>query len=161
MEKIFKSSYLLRFIHGDWWFCGNTIIVDSHCVEFRKRDWHLLAVDTNTFHWESMYGITIDNHIFGSTIVVKTKKEDYRFGGFSKSTARQIRELATEYLSLNSQRGSIAHMLSNSGLNLAGGGVAPAPQVSVADELVKLKSLYDDGTISESEYVQLKSKLLS
>ena len=53
----------------------------------------------------------------------------------------------------------------------AGGGVAPAaPQasqasdslsVSVADELVKLKNLMDQGVISDVEFNEMKSKLLS
>lgn len=57
------------------------------------------------------------------------------------------------------------------GVMFAGGGVAPAaPQasqasdslsVSVADELVKLKNLMDQGVISDVEFNEMKSKLLS
>ena len=68
-------------------------------------------------------------------------------------------------------RGMEETRAASGGVMFAGGGVAPATtmagqssdslSVSVADELVKLKNLMDQGVISDVEFNEMKSKLLS
>ena len=83
-RNFFKSKYLLRAIQGDWWITGNHVIIDDHYFEYRKRNWHLISVDSLQFHWQYVESIMVDKHIFGATLKVTAGKEYYYIKGLSK-----------------------------------------------------------------------------
>lgn len=153
-----KSKYLLRCLDGgDWWFTGNHVVIDDHFIEYRKRNWHFISVDSVQFHWQYVQNITVDKHIFGATIKITTSDASIFFiRGLSKKSADKIRVYAHNFIAKNSQRGT---------MDALAGAIASAvgnsrPATSNADELMKYKQLYDQGIISEDEFLNAKKKLL-
>lgn len=143
-EKIiFKSDYILRILKGDFHpFTPNVLILDDNHIEYRRRNWHLVSVDTESLHYTNITGVTIDKHLFGATITIKSKGNDpIRVSGFWKKDANEIQKLCTEHISESSFR-------------------SDAP-VSVADELIKLKELLDNGVLTQAEFEVQKNKILS
>ena len=162
-ENIHKSSYLLRVLSGEYNpFRPNVIVVNDHFVEYKKRNWHLISVDTQTFHFQSVVGIDVDKHLIGASLRIITSGNDKIFvHGFSKGTANKIKQDCAKYISMNSQRGTteaLASAIASAVGNVKGGG---GQQLSVADELKKMKELLDGGVISQSEYDDQKAKLLN
>ena len=159
--KTYKSNYWQRVLKGEYNpLRPNVISVTSHFIEYKKRNWHLISVDTQTFHFQNVVGIDVDKHLFGATLRIVTSGSDkILVSGFSKRTANAIKLACTQYISLNSQR-TTTESLANA-ISTAVGNVKSSPQLSVADELKKLKGLLDSGILSEAEYQQQKSNLLS
>lgn len=160
-ENKHKSTYLLRVLKGEYNpFRPNVIITNDRFVEYKKRNWHLISVDTQTFHFQNVVGIDVDKHLFGASLKIVTSGSDKIFvHGFSKKRANAIKQECQEYISKNSSRGTteaLADAIATAVGNVKGGG-----QVSTADELKKMKELLDSGVISQSEYDEQKSKLLS
>ena len=77
--------------------------------------------------------------------------------GMGKKTANQIRSYARDFVSKNSQRGTISAL---AGAIASAGSVQPVRASSNADELMKYKQMYDQGIISEAEFQQVKKRLL-
>lgn len=143
-EKIiFKSDYILRILKGDFHpFTPNVLILDDNQIEFHRRNWHLVSVDTESLHFANITGVTVDKHLFGATITIKSKGNDpIRVSGLWKKDASQIQKLCTEHISERSSQSS-----------------RPA---SVADELLKLKELLDGGVLTEAEFEVQKNKILT
>ena len=162
----FKSKYILRGFKGDWWITGNHVVIDDHYFEYRKRNWHLISVDSNQFHWQYVESITVDKHLFGATIRIYSGGLGHYIYGMSKKTADQIKQLAIEYIMKNTQRGTtealadaiasaVKGVQQNNGTQQNGG-----QQNSMADEILKLKQLRDQGTITDEEFEDAKEKLL-
>ena len=110
----------------------------------------MISSDTENLNFRNITGITIDNHIFGSTIKIKSSGNDPIFvHGFWKSEAERIKELCSK-----KTRETTSHSFSN-----------PTPSsnnnLSIADELKKLKELIDQGVINQEEFDNLKSKLMN
>lgn len=156
-EVVFKSKYILRGFSGDWWVTGNHVIINDHYFEYRKRNWHLISVDTIQFHWQSAESIKVDKHIFGATIEISAGKDRYYIKGMSKKTADEIRKLAQEYISMNTQRGTTEALT----VALTNAVKGSSNVSSSADELLKLKELYDDGALTDEEFESAKKKILS
>ncbi len=159
--KDYKSNYWQRVIKGEYNpFRPNIISITSYFIEYRKRNWHLISVDTQTFHFENVVGIDVDKHLFGATLRIVTSGSDkILVSGFSKKTANAIKSACTQYISSNSQRGTTEALAG--AIATAVSNVKSNSQLSIADELKKLKDLWDSGIITESEYNQQKNKLLS
>ena len=158
-RNFFKSKYLLRAIQGDWWITGNHVIIDDHYFEYRKRNWHLISVDSLQFHWQYVESIIVDKHIFGATLKVTAGKEYYYIKGLSKKTADAIKKLALNYISINTQRGTTEALAGAIAQAVKGNGGNNTP--SPADELMKFKKLHDAGAISDEEFEKAKKKILS
>ena len=158
--NLYKSSYLLRVLKGDYNpFRPNIISVNDHFVEYKKRNWYLISVDTQTFHFQSVVGIDVDKHLFGASLKIVTSGSDkIILSGFSKKTANAIKLACSKFISLNSQRGTTESLAS--AIASAVGNVKSNIQLSVADELKKLKDLFENGLLTEEEYNQQKAKLL-
>lgn len=142
-KVIFKSDYILRILKGDFHpFTPNVLILDDNHIELRRRNWHLVSVDTESLHFANITGVTVDKHLFGATITIKSKGNDpIRVSGLWKKDANHIQKLCTEHISASSAPSS-----------------RPA---SVADELIKLKELLDDGVLTQAEFDVQKNKILS
>jgi hypothetical protein len=156
-KKHFKSKYLLRFLRGDWWITGWHVRLDEHFIEVRKRNWHLISVDSLQLHWQNVQTVLIDKHLFGATLRISSGNDHQHVIGLSKKTANAIRNLATSYLSENSQKGvtetladAIAKAVSSNNKT----------EISSADELLKFKKLHEQGVISDKEFKAAKEKLL-
>ena len=158
-EIIFKSKYFLRCLDGgDWWFTGNHVIIDDHFIEYRKRNWYFISVDSRQFHWQYIQSIDVDKHLFGATVRMKmADRSVFVIRGMGKKTANQIRSYARDFVSKNSQRGTISAL---AGAIASAGSVQPVRASSNADELMKYKQMYDQGIISEAEFQQVKKRLL-
>jgi hypothetical protein len=81
-EELFRSSYILRVFKKDYNpFTPNIVKVNSHFIEYRKRNWYLVSVDSEKMHFQNVLGIQIDKHFFGATVNVITagdKIKDFR-----------------------------------------------------------------------------------
>jgi len=153
----FKSSYFLRFLRGDYNpFTPNILTIDDDYIEHRRRNWYLISVDTENLHFQNITGITIDTHLFGATLLIKSKGTvPIKVHGFWKKQARRIKEISSQRISANTQRGTIntiARTLKNTGTE--------TNYTSIAEELKKLKELMDQGVISRTEFDDLKKKLI-
>ena len=154
----FKSKYILRLLKGDWWITGNHIIINDHYFEFRKRNKHLISVDSLQFHWQYVESIMVDKHILGATLKISVGKKIYNIKGISKKTADNIQSVALKYISINTQRGA-ADALAGAITQAVGGG--NTNHSSTADELKKFKELHDTEIISDEEFEEIKKRLLN
>lgn len=150
MESIiFKSSYFLRIINGEWNpFTGNKITISDDYIEFSKRNWHLISVDTNTIHFRNVIGLNINKHLISATIVINSNgMEEISIVGFGKRTADEIKK-------------ECELRISNTHNRSYGGHNAAPSSTSIADEIHKLKQLLDQGIISQNEFEKMKQKLI-
>lgn len=159
-EQKFKSSYFLRLLSGDYNpFTPNVIIIDDNHLEYRRRNWYLISVDTENLHFQNVTGVSVDKHLFGATLKVKSTGNDSIFiHGFWKKKATKIKDICSKHISLNAQRGTteaMADAISKAvGQANAGGGG------SVADELKKMKELLDSGVLSQEEFDEQKKRIM-
>lgn len=159
-KKEFKSSYILRILSGDYHpFTPNVVSIDQDNLEYRRRNWHMISVDTENLHFQNVVGVTVDKHLFGSTLIIKSSGNDpIKVNGLSKKKANKVREICSKYISENTQKGTteaMADAISKAVGDTKGG------QTSVADELKKLKELVDEGVISQEEFEAQKKKFMS
>lgn len=160
-ESIYKSTYFLRVIKGEYNpFRPNVISVNDHFIEYKRRNWHLISVDTQTFHFQSVVGIDVDKHLIGASLRIVTSGSDKIYvHGFSKRAANAIKQSCSQYISLNSQRGTsenLAAAIATAIGNVQGGNSGS----SLADELKKMKDLLDNGVLTQAEYEDQKRNLL-
>jgi hypothetical protein len=154
-EQKFKSSYFLRLLSGDFNpFTPNVITIDDNHIEYRRRNWYLISVDTENLHFQNVTGVSVDKHLFGATLKVKSTGNDSIFiHGFWKKKANEIKAICSKQISANTQRGTadaMADAISKAVGQANGGG-----GVSIADELKKLKDLLDGGVLSQEEFDEL------
>lgn len=161
-DKTHKSSYIFRVLKGEYNpFRPNLIVINDHFVEFKKRNWHLISVDTQTFHFQNVVGIDVDKHIIGASLRIVTSGSDKIFvNGFSKATANKIKQECSKYIQMNTQRGT-TEALAAAIASAVGNSKGTEGQISVADELKKLKELLDINAITQNEYDDQKSRLLN
>ena len=155
---IFKSSYFLRSLNKDFNpFTPNVLIIDEEHIEFKRRNWHLVSEDTETLHFKNITGVTVDSHLFGTTITIKSTGTDpILVRGFWKKEAKEIRELCAKYIALQNQKNSGEAMANSLAKAMHGN----RETLSVADELTKLKNLFDHGVLTREEFEEQKSRLL-
>lgn len=159
-KKIFRSSYILRILKGDLHpFTPNIIIVDENQVEFHRRNVHLISVDTEILHFQNITGVVVDKHIFGATIVFNSSgSEPTVVYGFPKRIADEIRSICAQFIAKHSQRGaseSIASAFSKQQHFKQN-----TSSKSIVEELSELKSLLDNGAITQQEYNTIKLKII-
>ena len=155
----FKSTYILRGFKGDWGITGNHVIINDHYLEYRKRNWHLISVDSKQFHWQYIESVTVDKHFFGATVVIRSASQIHWIYGVSKKVADKIKELALKYIAKNTQRGT-TEALADAIAMAVNGNNAPQNSPSPADELLKFKNLHEQGVITDEEFEDIKEKLL-
>lgn len=144
---IFKSSYFLRTLKRDLHpFTPNVLVIDEEHIEFRRKNWHMVSEDTESLHFKNITGVTVDSHLLGSTITIKSTGNDpIEVHGFWKKEANEIKALCAKYINAYNQRSTAG---------------SSSTVFSVADELSKLKSLLDQGVITAEEFEKQKRKLL-
>lgn len=154
----FRSSYFLRMINADLHpFTPNVLVIADEHIEFRRKNWHLVSEDSETLHFRNITGVTVDSHMMGTTITIKSTGNDpILVEGFWKKEAKQIKELCAKNIEAYNKR--------NSGEAMAGS-FAKAMEVnrgnySVADELSKLRSLVEQGVLTQAEFEDQKRRLL-
>ena len=159
-EQKFRSSYFLRLLAGDYNpFTPNFLMIENNHIEFRRRNWHLISVDTENLHFKNVTGMTVDKHIFGASIIIKSTGNDSIYiHGLWKKNANQIKEICSLLISANTQKGSTEALAE--AISKAVGGANGRGQVSVADELNKLKNLLDVGVLTQEEFNEQKRKLM-
>lgn len=161
-EKQFKSSYFLRLLKGDYNpFTPNVLNIDDNHIEYRRRNWYLISVDTENLHFQNVTGVTVDKHLFGSTLKIKSTGNDpIIVHGFWKKKANEIKDICSKHISANTQRGTTEAM-ADAISKAVGQANAGSNNVSVADELKKMKELLDSGVLSQEEFDEQKKKLMS
>jgi hypothetical protein len=160
-EHHLRSSYFFRVLKGEYNpFRPNRIVISDSFIEQKKRNWHLISVDTSKYHFQNVVGVNVDKHLFGATLVIEsTGKGAIKINGLSKKTANKIAELSSEFISANTQKGTteaLAEAIAKATKGSNGGGA-----ISVADELKKMKGLVDDGILSQEEFDEQKAKLMN
>jgi len=152
--KQFRSNYFLRCLKGDYNpFTPNIINIYPERIEYRRRNWHLISVDTENLHFYKITGISIDKHIFGATLSIKSTGNDpINVNGFWKSTAKKIDAICSEHISAGSGIDALTNAVDRA--------MTKNSPVSIADELSKLKSLLDEGVLTFDEFEVQKQKLL-
>lgn len=155
---IFKSSYFLRTLNTDFHpFTPNVLVIDEEHIEFRRKNWHLISEDTETLHFKNITGVTVDSHMFGTTITIKSTGNDpILVQGFWKKEANEIKKLCAKNIAAYSQKNS-GEAIANSFAKAMDGNRGT---YSVADELTKLKSLLDQGALTREEFEIQKSRIL-
>lgn len=107
----------------------------------------MISHDTETLHFKNITGITVDNHLFGATLKIKSTGNDPIFiNGFWKGRANEIKTICSKFIMRSSQNNTNQTNFTN-----------PSP----ADELYKLKALLETGVITNKEFEKLKRKTLS
>lgn len=157
---VYKSKYLLRVLRGDYNpLTPNVLLLDEDHAVFRRRNWYLISSDSESLSFHNITGITIDKHLFGASVTIKSKGSDpIEVHGFSKGQANEIRDYCQAKIDEKSGRATAEAV--NEAVKKAmqdGNGHHP----SVADELMKYKKLLDEGALTEQEYERQKRKLIS
>jgi len=154
----FKSSYFLRSLNGDLNpFTPNVLVIDEEQIEFKRKNWHLISEDTETLHFKNITGVTVDSHLFGTTITIKSTGTDPIFvHGFWKKEAKEIKELCARYIALQNQKNSGEAMANSFAKAMHGNNRT----ISVADELSKLRTLMEQGVLTREEFEEQKRRLL-
>lgn len=110
--------------------------------------------------YQQIEGVHIDTPMIGySTITFVVGGEKLVGHGFTKSEVKEIKQICSERISATSPR-SQTEMLANA-ISSAAHGNKNGGDISVADELKKLKDLLDAGVITQSEFDTQKRKLLN
>lgn len=163
MEKttIFKTSYALRLFKGDYNpLTPDILIITSDFIEWKRKNWHLISSDSDNLNFKNVTGVFVDKHLFGATITIKsTGNHSIVIDGFPKKDARLIKEICIYYMNLASR--SSSEKLSSSFSKNSNDSLKKNSPFSIADELIKLKNLLDDGAISQKEYDKLKKRLIA
>jgi len=158
-QQTFKSGYFFRLIRKDYNpFTPDIITIDEQTIHHKRRRWYLLASNYQKYHFESVIGLDVRQELFGADIVIETNGAGtIRLRGFSKSAAKTITALCSNLITKNAPRNIIDSL--NANINKLVDSKSNAP-ISVADELIKLKSLLDNGVLTNDEYQKQKQKLL-
>ena len=171
--KTYKSSYLYRVLKGDYNpFTPNHVSINEREFQFRRRNWYLISNNTQTFNFQHITGIDVDKHLLGATIIIRPQgNDDVIVFGLSKKDASEIREHCLNYINAQT-RGATTEILRKTIVTTSesstqaivtavdGSGRNPS-NLSVADELKKLKELLDSGIITQEEFNTQKSKLIN
>ena len=154
----FRSSYFLRMLNWDLHpFTPNVLVITDEHIEFRRKNWHLVSEDTETLHFRNITGVTVDSHMMGTTITIKSTGNDpILVDGFWKKEAKQIKELCAKNIEAYNKRNSGEAMAGSFAKAMEGN----RGNYSVADELTKLKNLVDQGVITQEEFEDQKRRLL-
>lgn len=154
----FKSSYFLRMLKSDLNpFTPNVLVITDEHIEFRKKNWHLVSEDTETLHFRNITGISLDSHMLGTTITIKSTGNDpIIVQGFWKKEAKEIKELCAKNIAAYNQRNSGEAMAGSFAKAMEGN----RGSYSVADEISKLRNLVDQGVLTQEEFEDQKRRLL-
>ncbi len=160
-EQTFKSSYFLRVLSGDFNpFTPNVITIDDNHIEYRRRNWYLISVDTENLHFQNITGISVDKHLFGSTLKIKSAGNDpILVNGFWKKKANIIKQLCSKNISANTQKGTNEAMAD--AISKAVGNAQANSKSNLASELRELKGLVDEGLITQEEFNVRKKKIMN
>lgn len=158
-KHTFKSVYLFRFLRNDYNpFTPDILIIDDQTIYHKRRKWYLFSADYQKYHFQSITGVSMTTGLFGADIKVEANGVNAIYAkGFSKRRARHIITLCNNLIIKNAPK-TIIDTLNASYSKLAD---KATMHFSVADELVKLKSLLDAGAITPGEYEKLKQTLLN
>jgi len=115
---------------------------------------------SNHIVYQQIEGVNIDTPMIGySTITFVVGGEKIVGHGFTKSEVQEIKQICSEKILATSPRSQtelIANSISSSASNTKNTG-----QISIADELKKLKELLDLGVLTQQEFDTQKTKLLN
>jgi hypothetical protein len=110
--------------------------------------------------YQQIEGVNIDTPMIGySTITFVVGGEKIVGHGFTKSEVKEIKQICSEKILASSPR-SQSELIANA-ISSAAGINKNTGQMSVADELKKLKGLLDDGVITQQEFDTQKTKVLN
>ena len=110
--------------------------------------------------YQQIEGVNIDTPMIGySTITFVVGGEKIIGHGFAKSEVKEIKQICSDKILAHSPR-SQTELIANAISSAAGGGKNKG-QISIADELKKLKELLDDGILTQQEFATQKAKLLN
>lgn len=139
-----RSNYLLRILKSDFNpFTPNNLLIHNDRLEFKRRNSHLISVDSEELMFDRISGIDIDKHIFGATLTIKSVgSKPIKVEGLSKANAEHIKQLW-----LNRDK---PLKPKSTGLQ----------ERDIVRKLEQLYHLKEKGAITESEYDKLKSDLL-
>ncbi len=157
---IFKSSYLLRVIEGDWNpFTPNVIEISESKIEARRRNWYLISTDKQNYHFQNISGVELNKNLFGAVVKIYTNGGGkIVMHGFSKSKANEILSICEKHINNHSQK-SVSDTISNAVAAAMRTGKASSG-ASISDEIRQLKALLDDEIITKDEFEYKKNELL-
>jgi len=142
-----QSNYLLRVLKKDYNpFTANNIIIHNDRIEFKKRNSHLISMDSQQLEFDRISGIDINKHLIGATIIVKSVgSKPIVVEGLTKTNAEKIRQIWIDH------RNTIGK---NDKRNID---EDPDSKLSKLERLSQLKR---DGALTTGEFQQLKNELL-
>lgn len=152
--KVYKAS---RISEGNRIFPAE-IHIESHEIILKIPGF--FSGKSKHIVYQQIEGVNIDTPMIGySTITFIVGGEQIIAHGFTKNEVSEIKQVCSSKISASSPRAQselITEAISN-----AAAKTRIENKTSVADELMKLKELMDIGVINESEFNELKFKLLN
>ena len=153
-EKIYQAS---RVSDGNRLFPAEIHILETEIMLkipgfFSGKSRHIV--------YQQIEGVNIDTPMIGySTITFEVGGEEIVGHGFTKSEAQEIKQICSERILATSPRNQ-TEQIANA---ISAGATAQknTVQISVADELIKLKQLVNEGILTEDEFNAQKAKLLN
>lgn len=152
-EKIYKAS---RVSEGNRLFPAEIHIEETEIMLkipgfFSGKSRHIV--------YQQIEGVNIDTPMIGySTITFIVGGEKIVGHGFTKTEVKEIKQICSAKISASSPR-SQTELIANA-ISSAAGITKNPEQISVADELKKLKELLDGGILTQDEFNEQKAKLL-
>lgn len=99
MSGLFKtrSTFAALVSRGKFWDIFTPwkaeIDISNKIVTILKRNWHLISEDEDTFKFNSVRHISIDNYLFGADIHIKMFGGNASIYCIPKKDAKRIKEL--------------------------------------------------------------------
>lgn len=152
--KIYKAS---RVAEGNRLFPAEIHIEESEIMLkfpgfFSGKSRHIV--------YQQIEGVNIDTPMIGySTITFVVGGEKITGHGFTKSEVKEIKQICSEKILANSPR-SQTQLIADA-ISVTAGNSNKIGQISIADELKKLKELLDGEIITQQEFDTQKAKLLN
>ena len=151
----------------------SAVVTSRRLILYRPR--LLGRMDLEDMLWQDVTDVRLSSKMLGAILEVTARKRlpsgaveaaEHRIEGLDRAAARKVYAVAQEMEEQWREKNRVRQMeeeRARSGGVYLGGAHAPsaAPGLSVEDRLRKLKSLHEQGLITDAEYESRKSQIIS
>jgi putative oligomerization/nucleic acid binding protein/PH (Pleckstrin Homology) domain-containing protein len=150
----------------------SAVVTSRRFIIYRPR--LLGRMDLEDVLWQDVTDVRLSSKMLGAILEVTARKRlpsgaveaaEHRIEGLDRAAARKVyavaQEMEEQWREKNRVRQMEEERARSGGVYLGGAHAQTAPAASVEDRLRKLKSLHEQGLITDAEYESRKSQIIS
>jgi hypothetical protein len=150
----------------------SAVVTSRRFIIYRPR--LLGRMDLEDVLWQDVTDVRLSSKMLGAILEVTARKRlpsgaveaaEHRIEGLDRAAARKVyavaQEMEEQWREKNRVRQMEEERARSGGVYLGGAHAPSAPAASVEDRLRKLKSLHEQGLITDAEYESRKSQIIS